>query len=179
MRFAAFACVLMSCSVAFGGTCTVPPLFDMSGPACGDYISECRCSECFTWAPAVTTAGVPAEWYEVARINPDGSTVNVGDTRWRNHAAFSDDDGDHAASRPSGGVLRGTRTFPGRGRCTSIALGRAGLRSRRHAASGASRLGIRRPHTIVTLAVVRSPATKGTRSTGLDPLGGKAWRRWN
>jgi hypothetical protein len=62
--------------------CLLPPLFAMDGPICSTFRQEveCGCSECMTWDVAYE-----ADWYEINRTNADGTTVNVGNTQWRNH----------------------------------------------------------------------------------------------
>jgi len=69
-------------------TCDAPPLFDLTGPDCaaGRQGMACTCAECLEWD---TAAG--ATWYEVRRCDAAGSNCSlVGDTRWRNHAAYTD-----------------------------------------------------------------------------------------
>jgi len=68
-------------------TCGAAPLFDMTGPSCGTYRQgkECACSECLAW-----DAAAGATWYEIKRCDSSGSSCTiVGDTRSRNHAAFT------------------------------------------------------------------------------------------
>jgi hypothetical protein len=70
--------------------CPKPPRFEIDGPPCGTYHSPdvaCGCSETFSWTPVDL-----AEWYEVLRTEPDGSTVNVGSTK-RANRVFENDDG--------------------------------------------------------------------------------------
>jgi hypothetical protein len=75
-------------------------LFDLSGPACTGARQdvECGCSECFSWS-----ASPGANWYEVRRCDPSGSDCTiVGDTRFINHAAFTDNQGVfHPAIQPT------------------------------------------------------------------------------
>lgn len=80
----------MLTAIVLAGICTVPPLMDMSGPTCTKVYEsvECRCSEAMTWDVSPT-----AEWYEVNRINPDNTTMWVGDTRWRDKVGYTDEDG--------------------------------------------------------------------------------------
>ena len=50
---------------------------------------ECTCSECLAW-----DAAPRATWYEIHRCDGAGQNcVVVGDTRWKNRAAYIDDDG--------------------------------------------------------------------------------------
>ncbi len=50
---------------------------------------ECVCSECLLW-----DAAPGALWYEIRRCDASGSNCTfVGDTRWRNHHAYVDEDG--------------------------------------------------------------------------------------
>jgi hypothetical protein len=80
-------------------TCDAPPLFDMSGPNCSvtRQGTECACSECFTW-----DAVAGATWYELRRCDRSGANCTiVGDTRWKNRAAYTDGSGlVHPAFRP-------------------------------------------------------------------------------
>jgi hypothetical protein len=72
--------------------CLTPPYFppDWTGPECtvARQVIECGCSECMTWSRPVD-----AEWYEILRTNPGGTTQNVGSTRSRNHAGWTDEEG--------------------------------------------------------------------------------------
>jgi len=56
------------------GVCLAPPLYDMSGPACppSAQVIECRCSECAMW-----DAVDGAEWYDVHRVDQDGTVHSV------------------------------------------------------------------------------------------------------
>ncbi len=67
-------------------TCDKAPLFELSGPDCNGsrQAVPCGCSECLSW-----DASIGATWYEIQRCDASGGNcVIVGDTRWRNHAAF-------------------------------------------------------------------------------------------
>ena len=69
-------------------SCTTPPLFDLTGPVCASthQSSTCTCSECLEWDPAAN-----AGWYEIRRCDIGGTNCTlVGDTHWRNHAAYTD-----------------------------------------------------------------------------------------
>jgi hypothetical protein len=81
-------------------SCDTSPVFDLTGAICspGRQGDQCGCSECLAWDPA---GG--ATWYEILRCDGDGKNcMVVGDTRWRNHAAYTDADGQaHAAVRPT------------------------------------------------------------------------------
>jgi len=81
-------------------TCDAPPLFDLTGPSCGltHQGMECTCSECVMWDPAAN-----ATWYDVKRCDAAGQNcIVVGDTRWRNHAAYTDAGGGfHPAMLPT------------------------------------------------------------------------------
>ncbi len=71
--------------------CNTEPLFDMGGPACSAERQEleCACSECFQW-----DAAAGATWYEIRRCDGSGGNCTiVGDTRSRNHAAFTSTEG--------------------------------------------------------------------------------------
>jgi len=72
-------------------SCDTAPLFDMSGPSCAvdRQGKECGCSECLAW-----DAAPGATWYEIRRCDDSGANCTiVGDTRFRTHAAFTDEDG--------------------------------------------------------------------------------------
>ena len=73
-------------AMILAAVCLKPPLFAMDGPACADQTVECGCSECMTWLPSAT-----AEWYEVLRANPDGTTQNVGTAPV--YRGYTDEDG--------------------------------------------------------------------------------------
>jgi hypothetical protein len=81
-------------------SCDTAPLFDLAGGMCsaGRQGEQCGCSECLAWDPA---GG--ATWYQILRCDGDGKNcMVVGDTRWRNHAAYTDADGKaHAAVQPT------------------------------------------------------------------------------
>jgi hypothetical protein len=65
--------------------CAVSPLFDMSGPPCGQPFTQCGCSECMVWSP-----DPGSERYEIMRHDPGGFARIVGTTRIYE---LSDDDG--------------------------------------------------------------------------------------
>jgi hypothetical protein len=76
---------------ALAQSCDQAPLFDLSGPDCSGSRQgvSCGCSECIAW-----DAAGGATWYEIRRCNPAGRDCTiVGDTRWRNHAAYHAQDG--------------------------------------------------------------------------------------
>lgn len=76
--------------------CLFPPLFAMDGPTCTPDRQEveCGCSECMAWEPGDETAYPAASYFEIQReFLARGETLLVGDTRWRNRAAFNGDDG--------------------------------------------------------------------------------------
>lgn len=80
------------------GTCPDPPLFDTSGPDCtaARQTIECGCSEHMDWdlVLADPTTGAPAaDWYQVMRQDPGGLVRIVGDTRFKDHPAYIDEDG--------------------------------------------------------------------------------------
>jgi hypothetical protein len=71
--------------------CNAAPLFDMSGPLCSAdrQNKECACSECLAW-----DAAARATWYEIRRCDRLGANCTiVGDTRSRNHHAFTSAEG--------------------------------------------------------------------------------------
>ena len=73
------------------GICASPPLYDMSGPECSSANREieCRCSECFDW-PAVPKA----DWYEIKRVDQDGTVHAIIGTA-RHWSEWIDEDGEH------------------------------------------------------------------------------------
>ncbi|HZN55506.1 MAG TPA: thrombospondin type 3 repeat-containing protein [Candidatus Polarisedimenticolaceae bacterium] len=82
------ALALCACNRAFAGGCNAEPLFDVTGPVCGSTRQgiACGCSECMMWDPQPT-----AEWYEIRRCDASGANCTVvGDTRFRNKAAYTD-----------------------------------------------------------------------------------------
>jgi hypothetical protein len=91
---------ILSAPLARAQGCDAPPLFDLNGPACSSarQDTECGCSECFAW-----TAAPRASWYEIRRCDRSGANCTiVGDTRFLNHAAFTDGAGVvHPAIQPT------------------------------------------------------------------------------
>jgi len=91
-------------------TCDAPPLFSPGGPLCSAsrQDTECGCSECLTW-----DAAAGATWYEIRRCDRSGGDCTfVGDTRWKNRAAFTDSGGFHAAVRPTLWCVAWDAPFP-------------------------------------------------------------------
>lgn len=78
-------------SPLYAQSCEAAPLYDVGGPSCGASRQnvECGCSECLMWDVTQN-----ADWYEIRRCDDKGANCTiVGDTRWKNHAAYTDDDG--------------------------------------------------------------------------------------
>ncbi len=95
-------------------SCSTAPLFDLSGPSCAvdRQDKECACSECLAWDPAAGAA-----WYEIRRCDSSGSNCTiVGDTRWKNRAAFiSTEGGFYQEIRPTLWCAAWDGPFPARG----------------------------------------------------------------
>jgi hypothetical protein len=94
-----FVIALLVCAAARAQSCPSEPLFDLGGPTCGTSRLgvECACSECLTWDPSAD-----AQWYSIRRCDASGANcTTVGDTRSRNHAAYTDGMGIvHPAIKP-------------------------------------------------------------------------------
>jgi hypothetical protein len=104
-------CFFLFASPLAAQTCSSPPLFDLTGPDCSAsrQATECGCSECFSWSAAQN-----ATWYEVRRCDRSGQNCTiVGDTRFKNRAAFIDRFGnDHPALRPTMWCAAWDNPFP-------------------------------------------------------------------
>lgn len=86
----------MLAALLLAGVCAATPLFDDTGPLCGDLTAECRCTECMPWDPPAS--GGTARRYEINRRDPDGTTGLVGTVR---EVQWPNGDGTFETSAPA------------------------------------------------------------------------------
>lgn len=91
LLLAAFIAAFVGGGTSFADCQSNQLLFDLTGPTCSstNQLSSCQCSEGMRWGPVNG-----ATYYQIQRKQlPSGPVAIVGDTRWRNHLSFVDDDG--------------------------------------------------------------------------------------